>query len=226
MPPASGSVSAAFFRCQFRSIYCLRTRSPVLATSLLLKRRAATAVPRRSKDLIILEPPRPRFRRDDIRRDPLDNVRLEGMSKTLLVYECETAIESTNTYIAFLRPSPNDGTITRVSQQRYQQLYDQIDRAFTVPQLKTYFDKMVLGAEGKVVKSRLNRKRDLVHALLKDLWEVEIAKGKDPRVDFVVAKEVKSSRRDISFLIREGKCTPYGPLFSAHVLHQFPITSG
>jgi hypothetical protein len=130
---------------------------------------------------------------------PLDNTRLDELSKSVLTFEREAVMDATQMEISLLRP-----TGQRVSKQRFEQLHNQLAKAFNPVQLRTYYESEI--HDGPVIpKIRKNaNKRDVITAILKDRWGVMIAEEIAEREDVITNKEINTTRRDIFFLVGHG----------------------
>ena len=127
---------------------------------------------------------------------------LEGRSKELLTYEDVAAMDTTGIDISLRRPST-----LRVSKERFEQLGGELGKAFLRDQLDEYYHSPT--QDGKIIP-HLKRasKRRLINAILLDRWGVVIAEDIAERVDVLVDKEIKSSRRDIFFMLGGGPFNP------------------
>jgi hypothetical protein len=222
MSPSTGSLLTICYRCQVLAAYAFRiraiTRRATFQTSSGLSTTAATRnddslgaiLPPVSsppfpllekRELIILEPPRPRKIELPL-SEKLDHLELANISKNLLTFERETFLDVTQMEISLLRPHD-----TRVSKQRFKQLADQLSKQFNLLQLRAYYESP-MGKDEPPPTPRLGRyapKRDIITAVLKDRWAIKIAEEIAEREDVIVQKEIKSNKRDIFFLIGEGR---------------------
>lgn len=91
---------------------------------------------------------------------------------------------------------------TRVSKERYQQMFQDLDHAFLRPQLLEYCSRAVPVGGGALKK--FPRKKDILNEILRNWWGIEVTDEIAEREDVVRCKVIESSRRDIFFMIGEG----------------------
>jgi len=155
-------------------------------------------------DLLVLAPPRPKYTAPNVTISPLDKLQLANLSNAVLTYEMEALLDATKMEISLARPLE-----PRVSQQRYDQLHNQLLQAFNVTQLQDYLESSV--PEDSTTPPdhrRFSRKADIIHAVMRDRWKMVVAEEIAEREDVIVLKEISITTRDIFFLIGEGKLPP------------------
>lgn len=210
----SSSSVAVCLRCQFRYSHRLqalrRARPPPLRPNYKSTFFTTTSLYRAdNRELIVLEPPGPRqsFHRYGPSHEPqaLDDSNLDSGARELLTYEFRSdnpsALDATQMEISLYKPH-----IVRVSRERYQQLFQELDRAFLKPQLMEYFSRSTPIKPG--IKKRrevvVSKKRDILDEILRSRWGIEVTDEIAEREDVLVSKEIMSNRRDIFFMIGEG----------------------
>ena len=150
--------------------------------------------------LLVLPPPRPDFKAPNVTISPLDKLQLADLSNAVLTYEMEALLDATNMEISLARPLK-----PRVSQQRYDQLYNQLSQAFNMTQLQDYFESAVPeDTTAPPDNRRLTRKSDVIHAVMRDRWKMVVTEEIAEREDVIVLKEINITTKDIFFLIGEG----------------------
>jgi hypothetical protein len=153
---------------------------------------------------------------------PLDVIQLAELQNVVLTYVSEVDLDTTKMEISLSKPlNP------RVSKERYEQLFNQLVAAFNVTQLRAYYDTAP-PSDSKTRRlvglKRAANKADVLNAIMKDRWGMEIAEEIKEREDVIVEKEIQVTRREIFFLIGEGMLLPIAPipppLFSGTVLRR------
>lgn len=224
-PPAAGSLFAICCRCQLRAA-SRRTRKPLRgailggarSASWLSSYSSAFDTPythpshgpktKSGQKLIVIPPPGPRPRRSsdcdlDGLRDavgPLGAADLAELSQSILVYEQEAVLDATNMEISLLKPLAK-----RVSKKRFEQLCDQLNQAFNLTQLRNYYDSAAPPKGSEARMSRPPTKMDTIRWIMKYRWGMMIAEEIAEREDVIVTETIESSKRDIFFLIGEGR---------------------
>ncbi|KAI5814758.1 mitochondrial inner-membrane-bound regulator-domain-containing protein [Pyronema omphalodes] len=206
-PPSAGSFLSICCRCQLRALRRtnpartqLRSTSQAAFTG--TNDNASPAVedkkaPRTKSGqaLIVLGPPKARKNPtvDGLRKavTQLEEKDLQELSKNILIYEKEVVLDA----IGLLQPSE-----PRVSKERWQQLYDQLNNQFNGKQLRNFFNN----SPGTIAKVGVKAtKMQTIKLILGDLWKVEIAQDIAEREDVIVEEQIKSNKRDIFLLIAE-----------------------
>jgi hypothetical protein len=140
---------------------------------------------------------------------PLDVIQLAELQNVVLTYVSEVDLDTTKMEISLSKPlNP------RVSKERYEQLFNQLVAAFNVTQLRAYYDTAP-PSDSKTRRlvglKRAANKADVLNAIMKDRWGMEIAEEIKEREDVIVEKEIQVTRREIFFLIGEGMLLPIAP---------------
>lgn len=91
---------------------------------------------------------------------------------------------------------------TRVSKERYQQMFQDLDNAFLRPQVLEYCSRTMPIGGGMLGK--FSRKKEILDEILRNRWGIEVTDEIAEREDVVRCKVIESSRRDIFFMIGEG----------------------
>lgn len=91
---------------------------------------------------------------------------------------------------------------TRVSKERYQQMFQDLDNAFLRPQVFEYCSRTMPIGGGTL--GRFSRKKEILDEILRNRWGIEVTDEIAEREDVVRCKVIESSRRDIFFMIGEG----------------------
>lgn len=128
----------------------------------------------------------------------LDDSNLNSGIQQLLTFEFEhkNVIDATHMEISLYRPER-----TRVSKERYQQMFHDLDHAFLRAQVLEYCSRTApIGAP--MVK--LTRKKNILDEILRGRWGIEVTDEIAEREDVVRCKVIESSRRDIFFMVGEG----------------------
>jgi hypothetical protein len=159
------------------------------------------------QELIVLPPPRRQGPSlpEAPAISPLDVIQLAELQNVVLTYVSEVDLDTTKMEISLSKP-----VNPRVSKQRYEQLFNQLAAAFNVTQLRAYYDTAP-PSDSKTPLVELKRaanKADVLHAIMKDRWGMEIAEEIKEREDVIVEKEIQVTRREIFFLIGEGMLAP------------------
>lgn len=177
----------------------LRLRSAAFFAT-TLQSKATTPEPR---ELVILEPPGPRKSLHKYAPPPLDldDSNLDSGIQQLLTFEFQDQNVPDATYMGILLCKPQ---ITRVSRQRYEQIFTEINRAFIRPQLLEYYSRSMEIKPGKVPLGKTPKKAELLNEIMRSMWGIEITDEIAEREDVLRNREIKSSRRDIFFMIGEG----------------------
>lgn len=160
------------------------------------------------QQLIVLPPPRARVA--ELPKapmiSPLDVMQLAELQNVVLTYHKEVTLDATQMEISLSRPL----SAARVSKERYKQLYNQLAAAFNLTQLRDYYDNAPLttpsGSRKKEPAFELKRyapKAEVLNAIMKDRWEMEISEEIAEREDVIIDKEMQVTRREIFFLIGE-----------------------
>ncbi|TGZ79094.1 hypothetical protein EX30DRAFT_342583 [Ascodesmis nigricans] len=157
--------------------------------------------------LIILEPPRKQRPPEHASYPPpeiISTMEFEPLeqAKTLLTYEAEAERDMARVNISLLRPSQ-----LQVSEQRFNQLAEQLSKSFTVHQLRSYYDfsRSEMAMDGQHIPrvSSSISKVKLVPFILSRVWKVEKTEDIAERQDVLVNKDLECSTRDIFFLVGE-----------------------
>lgn len=214
MPPLPliPSSFAICLRCQFRYSHRLqlprrmalpqmRLRSVAFFTTTpLLKANASS-----SRELVILEPPGPRVSLHRYAPPPrdLDDTDLGSGIQQLLTFEFKDQDVLDATHIGILLCKPH---VTKVSKERYEQIFMEINHAFLRPQLLEYYSKSMRVGKGRPsALSKAPKKGELLHEIMRNMWGIEVTDEIAEREDVLMNEEIKSNRRDIFFMIGEGK---------------------
>ncbi|KAL7275427.1 Protein that coordinates expression of mitochondrially-encoded proteins [Rhizina undulata] len=206
---------AVCIRCQFR--YAPQYRLGFVGRGMSLRGFTSSVMPRAKEapasrklpppKVLILEPPGPRNPRMifpgrvKTNKAPLASAELEDLSAAILTYEREAVLDATKMEISLLRPAR-----LKVSKERYKQLSGQLAAAFNRDQLMCYYSAET--ADGKIVPEirKHARKSDVLDAILRQKWGVQVAEEIAEREDVVRKKQFGSNRREIFFLIgRDGR---------------------
>lgn len=91
---------------------------------------------------------------------------------------------------------------TRVSKERYQQMFQDLDHAFLRAQVLEYCSR-TQPAEGGTL-GKFTRKKEILNEILRNRWGIEVTDEIAEREDVVRCKVIESSRRDIFFMVGEG----------------------
>lgn len=91
---------------------------------------------------------------------------------------------------------------TRVSKERYQQMFHDLDHAFLRAQVLEYCSRTAPIGGGALAK--FPKKRDILDEILRGRWGIEVTDEIAEREDVVRCKVIESSRRDIFFMVGEG----------------------
>ena len=145
---------------------------------------------------------------------PLEAADLAELSQSILVYEQEAVLDATQMEISLLKPAT-----TRVSKERFEQLYDQLNQAFNLPQLRNYYDKAARAEGPAVPRLKPTTKMDTIRSIMKHRWGMVIAEEIPEREDVIVTEAIESNKRDIFFLIGEGRLLSSSPARSAALIY-------
>lgn len=182
-----------------------------------IKEYAGKRVGDSGHELLVLAPPRPKYTAPKVTISPLDKLQLANLSNAVLTYEMEALLDATKMEISLARPLE-----PRVSQQRYDQLYNQLSHAFNMTQLQDYFESSLPeDTTTPPEHRRYTRKPDVIHAVMRDRWKMIVAEEIAEREDVIVLKDINITTRDIFFLIGEGRFSPLSsptPLLALCVL--------
>ncbi|KAF8466940.1 hypothetical protein BDZ91DRAFT_848679 [Kalaharituber pfeilii] len=152
-----------------------------------------------NRRLLILELP---IRRP--RKPPAPNIEVEEeevnlLSSNLLVFE--QVADDMQLAISLVDPG-----VRKVSGERFQQIYDQLNLSFNRDQLSSFVKLVSDLPENKKklppVKKSLT-KGQLCSLILKDIWKVQIDEEISAREDLIIQKQQAMSMEDIFFLIGE-----------------------
>ncbi|KAI5853357.1 mitochondrial inner-membrane-bound regulator-domain-containing protein [Tricharina praecox] len=164
-----------------------------------IKEYAGKRVGDSGHELLVLAPPRPKYTAPKVTISPLDKLQLANLSNAVLTYEMEALLDATKMEISLARPLE-----PRVSQQRYDQLYNQLSHAFNMTQLQDYFESSLPeDTTTPPEHRRYTRKPDVIHAVMRDRWKMIVAEEIAEREDVIVLKDINITTRDIFFLIGE-----------------------
>ena len=168
------------------------------------------------RELIVIPPPGPKPSpacdlsglQDAV--GPLEAADLAELSQSILVYEQEAVLDATQMEISLLKP-----VATHVSKERFEQLYDQLNQAFNLPQLRNYYDKAARAEGSKTPRPKVTTKMDTIRSIMKHRWGMIISEEIPEREDVIVTEAIESNKRDIFFLIGEGRLLRSGSLSSS-----------
>lgn len=159
--------------------------------------------------IIILTPPRKQLPPELVfpAADPtklIDTYEPLKNAKTILTYETEQALDKTRLDMTLMKPE-ND----RVSAQRFAQLHEQLLKAFTAQQLRSYyqFSREEMVSQGKLIPklgSSVTKTRAAT-AILTHVWGIEKTEDIAERQDVVITKEIACTKQQLFFLIGEGR---------------------
>lgn len=155
----------------------------------ILSARASSILPRQ-------KPKRITQQKLEFKSDQLD-----AQLKRLLVFKSEVPQDVVLESIQQLKPSTPS-----VSEKRYDQLYNDILRAYTAPQLREFIRQY---AKSNFAGSKL-RKTDLVKYIITNHWNLQKSKEISESSDVIVENVIDLSRRDLFIIVsRNGQLPRY-----------------
>lgn len=126
---------------------------------------------------------------------------IEAQLKRLLVFKAEVPEEVMLQSIEHLKPNAS-----MVSEKRYEQLFNDIQRAYSLPQLKQF----LLTHTKRTRVSSKERKIDIVNYIISKHWNIKISKDIDESSDVIVENTIDLSRRDLFIIVsRNGQLPRY-----------------
>lgn len=117
---------------------------------------------------------------------------IDAQLKRLLVFKAEVPEEVMLQSIEHLKPN-----VAMVSKKRYEQLFNDIQRAYSLPQLKQF----LLTHTKRTRVSSKERKVDIVNYIISKHWNIKISKDIDESSDVIVENTIDLSRRDLFIIV-------------------------
>lgn len=172
-------------------------------SSLLASGSRGVKLPPRDQRFVILSArassilPRQKPKRITQHKVEFKSDQLDAQLKRLLVFKSEVPQEVVLESIQQLKP-----TTTSVSEKRYDQLFNDILRAYTAPQLREFVRQY--GNSGFLGSK--TRKKDLVKYIIINHWNLQKSKDISESSDVIVENTINMSRRDLFIIVsRNGK---------------------
>lgn len=181
--------------------------TPERSRGLKLPPRAQKFVILNARTSKILPPPRPTI--NQLPKTTIKQGQLDAQLKRLLIFKSEVPNEVILESIKQLQPSSQ-----LVSDKRYKQLYFDILRAYTVPQLREFLKKNV-----PHLSCGSWRKNQLASYILDNLWKLQPSKEISESSDVIVENIISVSRRDLFMIVStNGKLARYWTKSGAKII--------